>query len=112
MATIHVSLDTSANPPVTCSPVHQPMNRGNDSINWKPAANQTFTFASLTGLPNPPFSTPSVSDGEVTISDNNQNNGPEVAYPYTLCVEFNGQTYCTGPVNPTGGNGNPTVNNK
>jgi hypothetical protein len=111
MATIHVSLDTSATPSVTCSPVHQPMNPGNDSINWKPAANQSFTFSSLTGLPNPPFSALSVSANEITASDNNQNNGPEIAYPYTLCVEFNGHTYCTGP-GTTGGNGNPTVNNK
>jgi hypothetical protein len=112
MATIHVSLDTTANPPVTCSPAHQSMNRGNDSINWKPAAHQSFTFASLTGLPNPPFTTPNVTDDEITVSDNNQNNGSAIEYPYTVCVSQNGETYCSGGPNPKTGNGNPTVKNK
>ncbi|TAN08719.1 MAG: hypothetical protein EPN38_02020 [Rhodanobacteraceae bacterium] len=113
MATVHVSLDTSVSPPtVTCSPAHAPMNRGKDSINWKPAAHQSFTFASLTGLPNPPFSTPTVTDDLITVSDDNQNNGPEIAYPYKLCVKYNNQTYCTPDPNPKTGNGNPTVINK
>lgn len=108
MSTIHVSLDTSADPPVTCNPKHQNMNRGNDAIDWKPAANQSFTFSSLTGLPNPPFSTPSVSDSEITVTDDNQGAGD---YPYTLTVMLNGLSYTTTSSTGTGGS-DPTVNNK
>jgi hypothetical protein len=108
MSTIHVSLDTNADPPVTCSPKHQSMNRGNDSINWKPAANQSFTFSSLTGLPNPPFSTPSISDSEITVTDDNLDADD---YPYTLTVTLNGLSYTTTSSTGTGG-GDPTIQNK
>ncbi|MDE2156158.1 MAG: hypothetical protein KGJ32_09750 [Xanthomonadaceae bacterium] len=108
MSTIHVSLDTSADPPVTCSPKNQSMNRGNDSIDWKPAANQSFTFSSLTGLPNPPFSTPIVSDSEITVTDDNQRSGD---YPYTLEVMYDGLPYTTTKSTGTGG-GDPTIQNK
>lgn len=108
MATIHVSLDTNANPPVTCSPKNQNINRGNDSINWKPAAQQSFTFSSLTGLPNPPFTTPVISDDEITVSDNNTGAGD---YPYTLTVMSNGVPYSTDSSMGTG-DGDPTIKNK
>ncbi|HKT41636.1 MAG TPA: hypothetical protein VJQ86_04695 [Rhodanobacteraceae bacterium] len=114
MPTVHVSLDTSVNPPVvTCNPEHLPVDHGSAPINWLPAKNQSFTFASLTGLPTSVFTTPTVTDGEITTTDNNQNNGPETVYPYTLCVSYGNpsQTCCTG--SGTGGNpGDPTVNNK
>lgn len=112
MTTIHVSLDITADPPVTCNPKNKNINRGNDSINWKPAANQSFTFSSLTGLPNPPFTTPNVTDSEITVSDNN--NATNV-YAYTLTVMYNGLPYTTtsttdSPIET--GPGDPTVNNK
>jgi hypothetical protein len=109
MSTIHVSLDITADPPVTCKPKHQSMNSGNDAINWKPAANQSFTFSSLTGLPNPPFTTPSVTDDEITVTDNNQAAGD---YPYTLTVMLNGLPYSTTASSPKGtGGGDPTIKN-
>lgn len=109
MSTIHVSLDTTANPPVTCNPKHQPMNSGNDAINWKPAANQSFTFSSLSGLPNPPFTAPIVTDSEITVTDNNQAGGE---YPYTLTVMLNGLSYSTAASSPmSASGGDPTIKN-
>lgn len=108
MSTIHVSLNTNADPPVTCRPRNQPMNRGNDPINWKPAANQSFTFSSLTGLPNPPFTTPIITDNEITVSDNNQ--APH-EYTYTLTVMYNGLSYST-TFSKGAGASDPTIQNK
>jgi hypothetical protein len=108
MSTIHVSLDTSADPPVTCSPKHQDINRGSDPINWKPAAQQSFTFSSLTGLSDPPFTAPVVCDDEITSTDSNAGAGD---YPYTLTVMLNGVPYNTDSSTGTGG-GDPTIKNK
>src|SRR5690348_8981212 len=109
---VQVSLDTTANPPVTVNPRVHDVNRGNQTVTWERASNQTFTFSSLSGLPNPPFGTPSVSDSEITVSDNNT--GP-VAYGYTIVVTYNNQQYSTAPSRPNPreqGNGGPVVNNK
>lgn len=109
---VQVSLDTSANPPVTVSPRVHDVNSGNQTINWERASNQTFTFTSLTGLPNPPFGTPSVSDSEITVTDNNRS---AAAYGYTIVVTYNGQQYSTAPSRPNPreqGNNGPIINNK
>lgn len=115
MPTVHVSLDTSVSPPVvTCKPEHLPVDRGSAPINWLPAENQSFTFASLNGLPPSIFGTPDVTDGEITVTDNNQNNGPEIVYPYSVCVSYGrnpSHTCCTGS-GSEGNPGDPTVNNK
>jgi len=109
---VQVSLDTSANPPVTVNPRVNNVNGGNQTINWERASNQTFTFTSLTGLPNPPFGTPSVSDSEITVTDNNRS---AAAYGYTIVVTYNNQQYSTVPSRPNPreqGNGGPVINNK
>ncbi len=109
MSTIHVSLDTSANPPVTCNPKHHPINRGNDAIKWEPAANQSFTFSSLIGLPNPPFTTPVVTDSEITVTDSNVGAGE---YPYTLTVMLGGSPYTTTTSSAAGtGSSDPSIKN-
>ncbi|MEO5621910.1 MAG: hypothetical protein ABJB02_05905 [Dokdonella sp.] len=109
---IQVKLDPNANPPVTVLPVHQSVNHGNQTLIWVPFANENFAFVSLTGLPNPPFSNPAVSASKITVTDNNQNNGPEVVYPYTIVVSANGTSYSSAKASPILGNGNPTINNK
>lgn len=111
---VQVSLNTNGNPPVTVQPQLHEVNNGNQTVKWERASNQTFTFASLTGLPTPPFGTPSVSDSEITITDNNQNNGPEVYYPYTIVVNYNGQQYSSAPSrpNPTAQSTGPTIGNR
>lgn len=109
---VQVSLDTSADPPVTVNPRVHDVNRGNQMVTWERASNQTFTFSSLSGLPNPPFGTPSVSDSEITVTDDNRS---AAAYGYTIVVTYNGQQYSTAPSRPNPreqGNGGPVVNNK
>jgi len=109
---IQVSLDISANPPVTVQPRVHDVNNGNQTIKWERASNQTFTFTSLSGLPNPPFGTPSVNDSEITITDNNTS---AVAYGYTIVVTLNGVQYSTASSrpNPTAqSNSGPVINNK
>jgi len=110
---IQVSLNTSANPPVTVQPPIHDVNNGNQTIKWERASNQTFTFTSLSGLPNPPFSSPSVSATEISVVDNNQNNGPAVYYPYTIVVTQNGVQYSSSPAfRITEQDTGPTIKNK
>jgi len=109
---VQVSLDTSVNPPVIVSPRVHDVNSGNQTIKWERANNQTFTFTSLSGLPNPPFSNLSVSDSEITITDNNRS---AAAYGYTIVVTYGGQQYSTAPSRPNPreqSNGGPVINNK
>jgi hypothetical protein len=90
---IQVKLDTSANPPVTTIPEQTPVNNGNNTIEWTPFANQDFTFTSLTGLPNPPFSGLSVTASKISVQDDNTAAG---TYAYTIVVTYNNQEYSTG----------------
>ncbi len=109
---VQVSLNTNANPPVTVNPQIHDVNPGNGTIKWERANNQTFTFASLSWLPNPPFGTPSVSDSEITVTDNNP--GVNTYYPYVIVVNYNGQPYSSAPSrpNPTAQNSGPSIHNK
>lgn len=109
---VQVSLDTSANPPVTVNPQIHNVNNGNQTIKWERANNQTFTFTSLSSLPNPPFGQPSISDSEITITDNNQNNGPDQYYPYTIVVTQNGVQYSSAAGGITAQSTGPTIKNK
>ena len=108
---VQVSLDTSTNPPVTVNPQIHDVNNGNQTIKWERASNQTFTFTSLSGLPNPPFGTPSVSSTEITVADDNQNNGPAVYYAYTIVVTLNGKQYSTAASSPRAQATGPSIKN-
>jgi len=91
---IQVKLDTSVNPPqVLLVPNQATVNRGNDTIEWTPFAQQTFTFAALAGLPNPPFSGLNITPSKITIQDNNVSGG---SYQYVVTVNYNGQLYSSG----------------
>ena len=112
---IQVSLDPTANPAVTVQPPIHSVNNGNETIKWEPAANQDFTFDSLSFKDNPScFGSPSIAAGEITVMDNNQNTGPEIGYPYTIVVKApNGQTYSSHKTkNPTGDDSSPAIRNK
>jgi hypothetical protein len=88
---IQVKLDTSANPPVTMVPNQPSVNRGNNTIEWTPFAQESFTFVSLTGLSaNPPFSGLTVTSSKITIQDDNSATGD---YPYSIMVLYNGMEY-------------------
>lgn len=109
---VQVSLDTTADPPVTVNPRVHDVNNGNQTIKWERASNQTFTFTSLTGLPNPPFDTPSVSASEITVTDNNTG---AAAYGYNITVTLNNVSYGTAPTRPNPreqNNNGPIINNK
>jgi hypothetical protein len=118
---IQVKLVTSDNPPVTTHPQVQSVNRGNSQIEWTPFANENFTFVSLTGLPNPPFSGLNVTSSSITVQDDNTAAGE---YTYTITVSSGGNNYSTnatiyadppGPGKPPrpigGGSGSPTIKN-
>jgi hypothetical protein len=95
MATqVQVKLDTSADPPVTLVPNQVTVNQGNNTIEWTPFAQQSFTFADLAGLPNPPFSGLSVTPNKISIQDNNTASG---SYAYSVTVNYNGQLYSSNP---------------
>lgn len=94
MSDITVKLDINGNPAVTCEPPAFSANRGNQTIKWKTGGSQKFTFSSLTGLPNPPFSSLAVASNEITVQDNDT--GPAVyGYTITVVADANGQTYST-----------------
>jgi hypothetical protein len=116
--TIKVSLDTSVTPPVvTVHPNPFNVNNGNETIKWVPAAQQNFTFYSLT-IPDPPqanspFGTPQITSLEITVTDNNGSPNA-VPYPYQICVTDNvsGATYCSaGAGIAGGGGGQPSIKN-
>ncbi len=122
MTQIQVKLDTNYNPPVTVIPNKPSVNRGNSQIEWTPFGQQAFTFVSLTGLPNPPFSGLSVTSSKITVQDDNTAAGE---YPYVITVSSGGNTYSTdgtiyadppphGPGRPPraiGGGDSPTIKN-
>lgn len=116
MPQIQVKLDTSANPPVTTIPNQQGVNNGNHQIEWTPFAQETFTFVSLTGLPDPPFSQLNVTNSQITVQDDNTATGE---YAYTITVSYQGNNYSTnstalyGKANHpmVGGGTGPTIKN-
>ncbi|HEY2397240.1 MAG TPA: hypothetical protein VGH81_14860 [Rudaea sp.] len=109
---IEVKLNTAASPPVTVQPRVHSVNHGNQTIEWVPFAQENFTFVSLTGLPNPPFSTPTVTDTKITVTDDNQNAGSAVDYFYTIVVCSDGVEYSSAPSRISGGSSDPTIKNK
>jgi len=109
---IEVKLNTANNPPVTVQPQIHSVNQGNHTISWVPFAQENFTFVSLTGLPNPPFSNLTVTDTQITVSDDNQNTGSAVEYAYVVVVCSDGVEYSSATQNPREGDGDPTIKNK
>jgi hypothetical protein len=109
MPNVEVNLDTNATPPVTTNPKEAPVDHGNGTVTWRPKAGQTFTFVSLTGLPNPPFSAPVITPGSVSVSDSYTNPG---TYPYVITVIYNGVTYSSAGGGLGGTGGSSTVKNK
>jgi hypothetical protein len=110
---VQVSLNPGATPPVTVQPPIHSVNRGNERITWVPAGNQQFAFKSLSFANNPScFGTPTISAAQVTVQDNNQNNGTETDYPYTLVVTSNGQDYSSGGMGIDADPGSSLIKNK
>ena len=110
---IKVYLDTSANPPVTVSPTTENVNSGNQTITWKPAANQpAFTFVGVTWWTTPnPFSAPTITTNPVEMSVTEDNTNSGVDYKYTIEVSYLNQTYCSQQQSPIANGGTPKIHN-
>ena len=110
---ITVSLDVNAKPPVTVSPDPYSVSAGPAAtVTWVPAAGQTFTFKSLSGLPSPPFGTPSCTATQITVNDTPPApGGPAITYPYTIIVESGGKTYSSDPPGLAGTQKKPGIRN-
>ena len=109
MTDITVKLDINGNPAVTCEPPQFNANRGNQTIKWKPGGSQKFTFSSLTGLPDPPFSSLAVASNEITAQDNDTS--PAVyGYTITVVADANGRTYST--LSSLEGDPGPSIKNR
>lgn len=107
MTDITVKLDTSGNPAVTCTPSTFNANQGNQQVKWKPGGSTSFTFSSLAGLPDPPFSDLNVGSTEITVQDNDQG---AADYPYKITVMAGGVSYSTETM--TAGASDPMIKNK
>ncbi len=103
---IQVKLDTTANPPVTTIPNKLSVNNGNHAIEWTPFAQQTFTFVSISPLPDPPFSQYVNSGSVVTVQDNNSTAGE---YAYTIVVAYQGTNYTSDSTTIQSKAGHPMV---
>ncbi len=115
MAThIQVKLDPTAVPPVTVIPPKATINRGNQTIEWTPFANESFTFISLTIMPESnPFSTPVITNPpvggpKISVNDNNQATGD---YTYVIVVSLNNVLYSSAAESIVAGGNTPVIHN-
>ena len=115
MAThIQVKLDPTAVPPVTVIPPRATINRGNQTLEWTPFANQTFMFTSLTIMPQSnPFSAPVITNppvgaSKISVTDNNQATGD---YTYVIVVNLNNVSYCSAAASISAGGNTPVIHN-
>lgn len=112
MPQVEVSLDITAAPPVALKPNPCPVDHGKGSIRWvedPKSPVQGFTFYSLTGLPDPPFDAPTMSQNQTEISVGDDNTAPG-EYEYTVVVSYKGVQYSSGA--SIRGGGDPTIKNK
>jgi hypothetical protein len=112
--TITVSLDTSANPPVTANPSDLVITSpGNQTIEWVPGGATAFTFTSLQILTDPnPITVGPITGSLVTAQDNNSTPGT-YTYAYRIIVTSNGVQYSTQAQGLPGDDpGDPRVENE
>jgi hypothetical protein len=107
MATVTVTLDITAQPPVTMTPPQLDIDSGAETIHWTPARGSTFTFAALVFNDRNPFCNVVVTDTEITARDSNQ---AKEEHPYNVLVKANG-TYYSSAIGITGGGNGPTIRN-
>ncbi|MGB8634273.1 MAG: hypothetical protein WCD36_03235, partial [Rhodanobacteraceae bacterium] len=110
--TIKVCLDTDADPAVTVHPKHKDKNKGKDTITWKPDKDQAFTFVSLKFDTTPnPFGKIHVKDHKITVDDDDIGASSVGSFPYTIVVEYKGNTYDTIKRDATGEIMGPVIHN-
>jgi hypothetical protein len=112
--TITVSLNTSADPPVTVNtPTLVITSTGEQTIQWVPGGSTSFTFTSLQVLTSPnPITVGPITGSLITAQDDNDTPGT-FTYPYRIVVTANGVQYSTDRQGTTGDDpGDPRVENK
>jgi hypothetical protein len=102
--TLHVRLDTAATPPVTVVEDTQPVGKHRYELQWVPDAGQSgWVFADIkepdqvTPLPNPPFSTPAISNLQITVTDDNKGDDDHGHFQYSICVKVGSTAYWSDP---------------
>jgi hypothetical protein len=102
--TLHVRLNTASTPPVTIgedsmavgqAPIragvgsrHGPVRLG---VRRHQAARQGAP------LPNPPFSTPSISNSQIIVTDDNKDSDDHGTFSYSICVKVGSTPYWSDP---------------
>jgi len=111
---IEVSLDTTADPPVTCNPANKDKPAAESAINWRRASGQTFTFTDVEfGAGVTCFTNKEVHAHSITVVDNNANGVAAGDYPYTITVELNGTSYSSQKSShPTDDGSSPMIRNQ
>ena len=111
---IEVSLDITADPPVTCNPSTKDKPAAASAIDWRRATGQTFTFSDVDfGSGVTCFANKQVHAHSITVEDNNANGVAAGDYPYTITVELNGTIYSSQKSsNPTDDGSSPIIRNQ
>lgn len=101
---LHVSLNPAATPPVTIAEDSQGVGQHRYELCWVPAPGQSnWVFADIkqpdkvTPLPNPPFSTPTISDSQITVADDNKHDDDHGTFRYSIAVKVGPTTYWSDP---------------
>jgi hypothetical protein len=101
---LHVTLDTTKTPPVTVVEGNLSVGKHRYSVSWIPAAGESgWTFTQITQadqsspLTDPPFSNVSVTDGQISLQDDNKDSGDHGTYSYSIQVASGGSTYWSDP---------------
>ena len=99
-----VTLDTNDTPPVTVVEGNLSVGKHDYIIVWKPAAGQSgWTFKKITqadqesALTNPPFTSVTVTPGQITVEDDNKHKVDHGTWSYSICVTAGGQDYWSDP---------------
>lgn len=112
--TITVSLDTSANPPVTVNtPTLVITSTGQQTIEWVPGGSTSFAFTSLEILTTPnPITVAPITNSLITAQDNNNTPGT-YTYTYRIVVTSSNVQYSTDRQSTSGDDpGNPRLENQ
>lgn len=105
MASVTVTLNIAATPPVSLSPKALEIDCSGETIHWKPATGSTFAFVALVFSDQNPFYGVVVGDSEITARDSNQ---AKKEYNYRVLVQYSGKFYSSDGGVMTGG---PTIRN-
>jgi hypothetical protein len=102
--TLHVRLNTASTPPVTIVEDSMAVGKHRYELQWVPDPGQSsWVFADIkqpdkvTPLPTPPFSTPSISDSQITVTDDNTESDDHGTFSYSICVKVGSTPYWSDP---------------